>query len=530
MAREPKTLEDWHLAIASDPGNSANYRGRGTAYARMGQPHHALADFSTAIQLDPSDAANYRERGTAYGQLGQIDSAIADLDVAILWDKNDADAYYRRAMLHVLMGDRQRASNDLLDVIRIDPEHAEARYQFGLIRGEPGPPAQEEKEGVVKFVWGRLPRGVWGFVVYSFLAAVIVSYLVSFCSAPSDEGANPREKTSPDQRYMEEKLYMLELVNNERSLRRLTPLVLGDNVAAQLHAEALTDECFLSHWGLDGLKPYMRYSLAGGYQGNAENVAGGNYCPSRSIRYAPVSDIQKEIEEAVEGWMDSPGHREAMLDPWARKINIGLEWRLYNFTAVQQFEGDYVEYAQLPALEGTTLTVAGRLKNGMSFDGSDGGLSVVIFYDPPPVDLTRGQVARTYCYDVGVPVATIRKPPPQGSYYGFDESDETAEFCPSPLGVPSDAPAPASEDEARELWSTARDASRRGIEREVPVFHITASRWVAKGAVFSVRANIVAVTNRHGPGIYTVAIVTESRGDDVLLSQYSIFHETVPPS
>ena len=170
---------------------------------------------------------------------------------------------------------------------------------------------------------------------------------------------------SPDQRYMEEKLYMLELVNRERRLRRLTPLVLGDNVTAQLHAEALTDECFLSHWGLDGLKPYMRYNLAGGYQGNAENVAGGNYCPSRSIRYAPVSDIQKEIQEAVDGWMDSPGHRESMLDPWARRVNIGLEWRLYNFTAVQQFEVDYVEYAQLPALEGTTLTVAGTLKNGM---------------------------------------------------------------------------------------------------------------------------------------------------------------------
>ena len=159
MAREPNTLEDWHIAIASDPGNSANYRGRGTAYARMGQPQHALADFSTAIELDPSDAANYRERGTAYGQLGESDRAIADLDVAILWDKNDADAYYRRAMLHILMGDRENAKNDLLDVLRIDPEHVEARYQFGLIREGPAPPARERREGVVKFVWGRLPRG-----------------------------------------------------------------------------------------------------------------------------------------------------------------------------------------------------------------------------------------------------------------------------------------------------------------------------------------------------------------------------------
>ena len=29
---------------------------------------------------------------------------------------------------------------------------------------------------------------------------------------------------------------------------------------------------------MDGLKPYMRYSLAGGYQANGENGSGLNYC------------------------------------------------------------------------------------------------------------------------------------------------------------------------------------------------------------------------------------------------------------
>ena len=439
MAREPKTLEDWHIAIAGDPGNSAAYRGRGIAYALLGQPEHALADFSTAIQLGPPDAANYRERGTVYGQLGQVNSAIADLDTAIQWDKNDVDAFYRRAMLHILHGDRERAKSDLLDVLWIDPQHLEARYQLGLILGEPAPHPQGEREG------------------------------------------------------------------------------------------ALSDECFLSHWGLDGLKPYMRYSLVGGYQANAENVAGSSYCPSRSTLYAPVSDINRGIEEAMEGWMDSPGHREAILDPWARKVNIGLEWGMYNFTAVQQFEGDYVEYALLPTLEGTTLTVVGRLKNGMSFD-SDEELDVLIFYDPPPATLTKGQVVRTYCYDAGVPVATVREPPPRGSYYEYDESDEIAELCPSPFDVRADSPVPESVDEAGVLWRRPRAASLRGIEREVPVLHITASRWVAQETSFSVRANIVAVTNRHGPGVYTVAIITETGGDEVLLSQYSLFYKTVPPS
>ena len=47
-----------------------------------------------------------------------------------------------------------------------------------------------------------------------------------------------------------------------------------EQTAAQLHAESLPESCFSSHWGIDGLKPYMRYSLAGGYQRNGENGNG----------------------------------------------------------------------------------------------------------------------------------------------------------------------------------------------------------------------------------------------------------------
>ena len=139
----------------------------------------------------------------------------------------------------------------------------------------------------------------------------------------------------------------------------------------------------------------MRYSLAGGYQANVENVAGSDYCPSRFAFYAPVSDIRLEIRETMDGWMDSPGHREAIMDPWAEKVNVGLEWSTYSFSAVQQFEGDYVEYVELPTIEGDVLTAAGRVKNGLSI-ATDERLVVAIFYDPPPRRLTKGQIARTW--------------------------------------------------------------------------------------------------------------------------------------
>ena len=86
-------------------------------------------------------------------------------------------------------------------------------------------------------------------------------------SGPSPNTATdtPEAVRPPGVSHIEEKRYMLELINAERIEVGLHPVALGDNVAAQVHAEASLKYCFSSHWGIDGLKPYMRYSLAGGY-------------------------------------------------------------------------------------------------------------------------------------------------------------------------------------------------------------------------------------------------------------------------
>ena len=42
---------------------------------------------------------------------------------------------------------------------------------------------------------------------------------------------------------------MLQVINAERTKSGLNPVVLGDNNAAQLHAEAALENCFSSHWG-----------------------------------------------------------------------------------------------------------------------------------------------------------------------------------------------------------------------------------------------------------------------------------------
>ena len=275
----------------------------------------------------------------------------------------------------------------------------------------------------------------------------------------------PMPLAPPHLRHIDEKRYMLELINAERRHAGVPMVKLGDNIAAQLHAESALKNCFSSHWGIDGLKPYMRYSLAGGYQSNGENGHGSDYCITSRDRYKAIVSITQEINEAMEGWMDSSGHRRNILDRQHKKVNIGLAWDRYNFLAYQHFEGDYVEYDELPSISADgTLSFSGTTKNGVFFR-SPRDLGIQISYDQPPHELTRGQVSRTYCYDGGRQVASLREPLTGGWSWTEDEFPKNYDPCPDPYEVPTDALPARSHNEAHDLWQEAYDASKRQRER-----------------------------------------------------------------
>ena len=323
---------------------------------------------------------------------------------------------------------------------------------------------------------------------------------------------------------------MLVLINEERTGAGLQPVTLGDSPAAQLHAEAALEGCFSSHWGLDGLKPYMRYSLAGGYQSSGENVHGSDYCITEADNYRPITNVEEEVREAMAGWMNSPGHRRNILRPKHGRVNIGLAWDRYNFKAVQQFEGDYVEYERLPTLESGILTMSGRVKNGVQFQ-DDGDLRIQIDYDPPPRQLTLGQVSRTYCSRNGLHVAYLRRPETGDLVYFRDEVARRIEgsACPDPYEVPTDAPHARSHEEARALWQEAYDASEKQVQDETIVLAtITASRWSVDGDTFSASAEVGDLLEIHGSGVYTLVLWAPLNGEDTVVSTYSIFVDDLP--
>ena len=315
---------------------------------------------------------------------------------------------------------------------------------------------------------------------------------------------------------------MLSLVNAARAGEGLPPLALGTNPAAQEHAEASLAGGFNSHWDLDGRKPGMRYSLAGGYQGNQENV-------SRTRCRAGCSlDLNALIRRTMEGWMNSPGHRKAILHPTRRLVNIGLAWSnnpllgKYVFHAVQQFEGDYVRYSALPDIDSDgRLSMIGSLRNGATLKESS-DLSIQVYYDPFPQPVTLGQLQRVSGMSVGLYVAKPRRPLPEGRIYTSETGPVDNEQRQAPYDIPANVPSATSWEEESRLKNIATSA---GTKESVSTRHrITADRWDTSSTEFDVEADFSEVLGEYGPGVYDVTVRALLNGEAVIVSEYSIFH------
>ncbi|MCH7605797.1 MAG: CAP domain-containing protein [Chloroflexi bacterium] len=303
---------------------------------------------------------------------------------------------------------------------------------------------------------------------------------------------------------------MLDLINRDRQANGLGSVTLGDNPAAQEHAEEMLAHSYLSHWGLDGIKPYMRYTLAGGVNYEAENASGVSTPPFPGLSYRTISP-KEELRNTEQGWMRSAGHRSNILNPLHKKVNLGIACSRTTCAVIQQFEGDYIEFEQSPTLSSGVLSVAGKLLGSFEFS------SIQVWYDPSPHPLTLGQLDRTYCYSAGrSPVAFIREPLPSGTYYLPDLEPYKWDKCPSPYDVPPDAP-------RLPTGLTVPQRTKFGIILKVP--WVTARSWKVSGGSFRVEADLTGALVNYGAGVYTVLVWGNAGGTDVALTRYSIFVE-----
>lgn len=336
--------------------------------------------------------------------------------------------------------------------------------------------------------------------------------LISSSSEPSAESIeNARER-------------MLSIINDERQKAGLNAVTMGGNAAAQIHAENMLAGCFSSHWGLDGLKPYMRYSLTGGTQYNAENVSGLSYCVGSN--YVKIDPVTK-VRDTMDGFMSSPGHRDNILDSHHATVNIGIAADSHNMMVVQHFEYGYADYETLPAINGDIMSFALDIKNLREYRNSY-DISVSMSYDPPLRELGRGQVSNTYCYTTGPAVAFFAPPLKDGEYYTEDESVISGIGCLNPYDMSPDISAPTSPEEASRLHDAAKATD---VSYSYTVPFVTATQWSVSGDRFEFAADISDV--KRGPGVYTVSVFVHDDDDGkdtyIPVTEYSIFHETPSP-
>jgi uncharacterized protein YkwD len=270
--------------------------------------------------------------------------------------------------------------------------------------------------------------------------------------------------------------YMLDLINTDRKNAGLDPVVLGCNAAAQAHARDMLNNYYISHWGTDGLKPYMRYTQAGGVNYEQENDAyHGWQNPDEDPSIYAEKDIKKALYDLEYAMMNydgpSEGHRKNILNKLHKKVNLGIAYDSKRVALVQQFEGDYIEYANPPALNGNIFTVSGRLLEGRF-------VSIQICFDEPPGTLTPDELANRMngSYSLGDQVGYIIPPLPRN-------------------------------------WDYIHLSSKA----------VVAYQWkISNSGKFIIKADIGQILSR-GKGVYTIVLTADIKNEVRYLTNYSIF-------
>lgn len=140
------------------------------------------------------------------------------------------------------------------------------------------------------------------------MRALLFMSLVVGCSAARVPASTVVETTSQETTLARE---VLELVNAERSNVGVPALNWSAALAdvAWLHSSDMVKRDFFSHVNPDGEDPFARLDRAGvGYRVAGENIAFGSTTAA----------------EVVKQWMNSPPHRENILDTDYTELGVGV--------------------------------------------------------------------------------------------------------------------------------------------------------------------------------------------------------------
>lgn len=130
---------------------------------------------------------------------------------------------------------------------------------------------------------------------------------------------------------------VVQLINSERAAQGLPPLSIDSRLvqAARRHSQDMATNNFFSHYGSDGSSPFDRIRDAGySFRTAGETIAGGYTSP----------------ESAVNGWMNSSGHRAILLGNYD-DIGVG-----YVYNASSTYRHYWTADFAIPSVRNPTST------------------------------------------------------------------------------------------------------------------------------------------------------------------------------
>jgi len=174
---------------------------------------------------------------------------------------------------------------------------------------------------------------------------------------------------------------ILGMINEEREVEKLQPVALDDlaTEVATKHAWDLIKGGFIGHWGRDGLKPYHRYSFAGGTDATAENVSSAD-----SVGSTKVPDLKQDTAYLhLRLYQEKPpndGHRHTILSPEHTHVGIGIVVHELRLRLVELFVSRYVDVKPVvrEAKPGATVAFAGKIRGNYRFN------NIEVHYEPMP--------------------------------------------------------------------------------------------------------------------------------------------------
>jgi uncharacterized protein YkwD len=222
----------------------------------------------------------------------------------------------------------------------------------------------------------------------------------------------PLSADDDDKKLEQLRANLLNLINEERSVEKVPPVEL-DELATRVatrHAEDMVKNEYVSHWDRDGLKPYHRYSFAGGVHATQENVSAADNTWSTK-----TADLLQDTSYLhVRLYQEKPpndGHRRAILAPQQTHVGLGIAIEKLRLRVVELFVAKHLEVSPVARKVNAndSFTFSGRLTVPDTY------LRVIeVFYEPLPQERTIDWLQQSKSYSLPTESVVLRPkvPPP----------------------------------------------------------------------------------------------------------------------